>query len=221
MLAVVFGEEGGLPNRDGRILLFDPPEDLRVRFIIGPDDNDMMPYALAIYDLDGDGMLDIVPNAMGGDGLNNEWINAGEIYVISGAEFLSAGHVFMDETSEAMFTPTPRPSPTPFPDATAPATSGGNIATGRLHFVETCAGCHGFLGEGIPGLGLPLATSPLVIYAPDDELLAFLKVGRPSDHPDNVTGVTMPPSGGRPDWNDQDLLDIIAYLRRMRDSAPQ
>lgn len=221
LMAVILGEEGGLSNEDGRILLFDPPEDLRVHFIIGPNDNDMMPYALAIYDVDGDGVLDIIPNAMGGDGLNNEWTNAGDIYVISGAEFLSSEHVFFDASAQAQFTPTPRPSPTPLPDATAVVTGVGNIAMGRLRYVETCAGCHGFLGEGVTGLGLPLATSPLVIYAPDEELLAFLKAGRASDHAENVTGVTMPPSGGRPDWDDDELLDIIAYLRRMRDTAAQ
>ncbi|NOG51901.1 MAG: hypothetical protein HND48_22555 [Chloroflexi bacterium] len=59
-------------------------------------------------------------------------------------------------------------------------------------------------------------TSPLIRYAPDAELLAFLRVGRPADHPDNTTGVSMPPSGGRPDWGDTELLDVIAYLRWLR-----
>jgi hypothetical protein len=65
-------------------------------------------------------------------------------------------------------------------------------------------------------LGLPLVTSPLVMYAPDMELLMFLRVGRPADHPDNVLGVSMPPSGGRPDWGNAEFADIIAYLRWLR-----
>ena len=225
MLAVIMGQRGGLPNDNGQILLFDPPEGLAVRFFIGNEDNDMMPYALAVYDVNGDGVLDIAPNAMGGDGWNNQFINAGEIYVVDGAEFLSAEHNFtVGMPTQAAVTPTatvPLASATPYPLTTASASGEGDVAMGRLLFVETCAGCHGFVGEGIAGLGLPLAISPLVIYATDAELLDFLKIGRPAEHPDNVTGVTMPASGGRTDWSDQDLMDVIAYLRQLRDYAPQ
>ncbi|MBZ0289904.1 MAG: hypothetical protein K8I30_19935, partial [Anaerolineae bacterium] len=63
---------------------------------------------------------------------------------------------------------------------------------------------------------------PLILYAPDADLLDFIRIGRPAGHPDNVTGVSMPPSGGRPDWSDQEMLGIIAYLRLLRDeSTPQ
>lgn len=221
IMAVIFGQAGILPNDNGRILLFDPPEGLRVRFIIGADNNDMMPYALAIYDVDGDGVLDIAPNAMGGDGARNDQINAGEIYVISGAQFLSADHVFQSDTPVAAAPPsaTPRATtpPTPLPAATVIASTGADLERGQRFFEETCGGCHGFQGQGVAGLGLPLVTSPLVLYASDAELLAFLRVGRPSDHPDNTLGISMPPSGGRPDWSDNDLLDVIAYLRALRD----
>lgn len=47
-----------------------------------------MAYGLAIYDVDGDGYKDIVPNGMLGDGMNNTLHNAGEIYVISGESFV-------------------------------------------------------------------------------------------------------------------------------------
>ncbi|NOG51900.1 MAG: hypothetical protein HND48_22550 [Chloroflexi bacterium] len=94
LMAVMFGESGGLPHTDGRILLADPPQNLRMRLIIGGDDNDMMPYAMTVDDVSGDGVIDIIPNAMGGDGLHNAQINAGEIYIIDGAEFLSPEHVY-------------------------------------------------------------------------------------------------------------------------------
>jgi hypothetical protein len=55
------------------------------------------------------------------------------------------------------------------------------------------------------------------LYASDADLLAFLRVGRPAGHPDNTTGVSMPASGGRPDWTDADLLAVIAYVRQLRD----
>lgn len=220
MLAVLFGAPGGLPHDDGRIQLFDPPAGLRVRLIIGADDNDMMPYALAIGDLNGDGVIDIIPNAMGGDGFRNAQVNAGEIYAIDGAEFLSPDHVYRALESDPGQAPTPIQQATPHPDATVVASGQGDPEQGRLRFAETCAGCHGFAGEGVTGLGLPLTTSPLVLYAPDAELLAFLRVGRPAEHPDNVTGISMPPSGGRPDWSDAQFADIIAFMRSLR-TLPQ
>jgi len=217
MMAVIFGEQGGLPNDGGVIRLFEPPDGLRVRFFVGADDNDMMPYALAVADIDGDGHIDIAPNAMGGDGAANDRINAGEIYVISGAEFLSLDHDF-GATAVAPPADATTPAPagatsTPLPPTPVGMTQGRDIGLGRQHFEETCAGCHGFQGEGVAGLGLPLVTSPLVLYMSDADLLAFLRAGRPADHPDNTTNVAMPPSGGRPDWSDDDLLNVIAYLR--------
>ncbi|MBZ0291521.1 MAG: hypothetical protein K8L99_03045 [Anaerolineae bacterium] len=89
MLAVIFGQFGDLPNTGGYILLPSNLEDLRISYVIGADAEDMMAYGLAVYDVDGDEVPDIIPNGMGGDGLNNDQINAGEIYVISGAEFVS------------------------------------------------------------------------------------------------------------------------------------
>jgi mono/diheme cytochrome c family protein len=221
MMAVIFGERDGLPNDNGQILLFQPPTDLRVKFFVGADDNDMMPYALAIADVNNDGMMDVAPNAMGGDGQRNDRVNAGEIYVLDGKEFLSSDHIYVVETAAPEATPTMQAAAlqitaTPYPSATVIAGT-GDLEIGRKHYEETCAGCHGFKGEGVTGLGLPLVTSPLVLYAPDAELLAFLREGRQADHPDNVTGVSMPPSGGRPDWTDNDFMDIIAYLRWLRD----
>jgi mono/diheme cytochrome c family protein len=223
LLAVIFGQEGMLPNVDGRILLFEPPDGLRTRFIVGGDANDMMPYAMAVYDMDGDGVIDIAPNAMGGDGVRNDQVNAGEIYVLDGAEFLSDDHVYITGEATVNVPPTEAPGAaveaTPLPEATTAASAESDLERGQAYFEETCAGCHGFEGEGVEGLGLPLVTSPLVMYASDLELMIFLRVGRPADHPDNTLGVSMPPSGGRPDWNNDEMMDVIAYLRLLRDQA--
>lgn len=217
MMAIIFGESGGIPNHDGRIMLFDPPDGLRVRLLIGPEANDMMPYALAIYDVDNDGIIDIAPNAMGGDGADNAFINAGEIFVVSGAEFQNTAHVFKQD--QPLESPTPWPTSTAVPQATVSAAGSGDSNAGQQLYEQTCFGCHGLNGEGIIGLGLSLIDSPLVKYSSEDELLSFLQEGRPAGHPENTTGVSMPPAGGRPDWGETELLNIIAYLRWMRDHS--
>jgi mono/diheme cytochrome c family protein len=216
ILAIIYGVEGGFPNIDGQIQLLDPPDGLRVRFILGADENDMMAYAMAVYDVNGDGFVDIAPNAMGGDGVQNNQINAGEIYVVSGIEFQKGGYVYQ-EGSSIDITPTPWPTASPVPGLTVTPSQAGDRENGQGYFEQTCFACHGLQGEGVTGLGLPLITSPLVMFATDDELLDFLRIGRPVEHPENVTGVSMPPGGGRPDLSDQQLLDIVAYLRWLRD----
>lgn len=217
MLAIIFGEVGGLPNDNGQIRLGEPPEGLRTRFIAGADDADMTAYALAVYDVDGDGYIDVAPNAMGGDGARNHLLNTGDVYIISGAELLSENHHSSLETAEQETTPTPWPTSTPVPAVTVSASQAGDRENGQVLYTETCFACHGVEGEGITGLGLSLVTSPLVRYSPDDELVDFLRVGRPAEHPENVTGISMPAGGGRPDWSDQQLLDIVAHIRWLRD----
>jgi disulfide bond formation protein DsbB len=46
--------------------------------------------------------------------------------------------------------------------------------------------------------------------------VAFIKVGRGVDDPANTTGVAMLPKGGNPGLSDQDLYDIVAYLRTLQ-----
>jgi mono/diheme cytochrome c family protein len=116
-------------------------------------------------------------------------------------------------------TPTPYLTATFAAQATVEVGNEADPLLGKPFYDETCAGCHGFDGEGIEGLGLPLVDSPLVLYATDLQLMIFLRTGRPADHPDNTLGVTMPPSGGRPDWDNETFTKIIAYLRYLRDSA--
>ncbi len=95
---------------------------------------------------------------------------------------------------------------------TTPAAA-GDAARGTEIYNGTCIACHGAGGVGIPGLGKPLTTSDFAVGLTDAELLAFLKVGRPSDDPLNTTGILMPPRGGNPSLTDADLLDVIAYVR--------
>jgi disulfide bond formation protein DsbB len=44
-------------------------------------------------------------------------------------------------------------------------------------------------------------------------MLAFILIGRDANDPENTTGVAMLPKGGNPALTNDDILDIIAYVR--------
>ncbi|MHC5024329.1 MAG: cytochrome c oxidase subunit 3 [Planctomycetota bacterium] len=93
-------------------------------------------------------------------------------------------------------------------------------ARGKAMWMETCRACHGLAGEGIPGQGKDIRGSEFIAEQTDDELLAFVKVGRMPFDALNTTGIQMPPKGGNPLLKDPDLRDIIAYLRTFKASEP-
>ena len=103
----------------------------------------------------------------------------------------------------------------PTPSSVAPVAAGDPVP-GEAVYASTCATCHGPTGEGLPGLGLPLIDNDFIQSMTDDELIAFIRVGRPADDPENTTGVAMPPNGGNPTLTDQDLADVVAYLRELQ-----
>lgn len=89
-------------------------------------------------------------------------------------------------------------------------------ASGATLYAQFCAACHGERGAGRKGLGKTLAQSAFVQSLDDEALLAFIKRGRYPSDPENTTGVGMPPRGGSPSLVEDDLLDIIAYLRTLQ-----
>lgn len=93
---------------------------------------------------------------------------------------------------------------------------GGDATHGEELFQGTCSACHGPDAMGIEGLGKQLVASEFVQSQSDDELVAFIIVGRPADHPDNTTGVAMLPRGGNPALSDDDLYDIAAFVRSLQ-----
>ena len=109
----------------------------------------------------------------------------------------------------------PAPAPTQADSAASAQTSNGDPAAGQALFAS-CAACHGPTGEGIPGLGKDLTSSEFVADKTDDELVNFIKVGRDPSDPLNTTGIAMPPKGGNPALSDEDLFNILAYLRSIR-----
>lgn len=80
-------------------------------------------------------------------------------------------------------------------------------------YKSSCQNCHGSDLQGVSGLGGPMAPSIYVVTHTEGELAALIAVGRPLGHPDNIRGVAMPPKGGNPSLDAQDLLDVAAYLK--------
>lgn len=97
----------------------------------------------------------------------------------------------------------------------------GYIASGNKMFHSMCVVCHGAGGVGIKGNGKALASNEFVRSLDDDALLAFIKQGRAPTDPKNTTGIQMPPKGGNPAMSDDDILDVIAYLRTLQGNSPR
>ena len=96
----------------------------------------------------------------------------------------------------------------------------GYIASGDKLFHSSCIACHGKGGVGIAGNGKALANNEFVRSLDDDNLLAFIKQGRSPTDPKSTTGIQMPPKGGNPAMSDDDILDVIAYLRTLQGTKP-
>lgn len=92
----------------------------------------------------------------------------------------------------------------------------GDPTLGQQKFSGTCISCHGPDAKGMTGLGKDLTTSEFLRSKSNAEMVAFLQTGRPASDPLNTTGVDMPPRGGNPALTDQDLADIIAFVRSLQ-----
>jgi len=120
------------------------------------------------------------------------------------------------------FVAAPVAPPTESEKAVALAAAGGDaelaeyIAHGTKVYAMTCSACHGKDGKGVQGQGKDLTTSDFVRKLNDDGLLEFIKRGRDPGDPLNTTKVAMPPKGGNPALSDDDMLDVIAYLRSLQ-----
>ena len=125
-------------------------------------------------------------------------------------------------TEEPPATETPEPEPT---EDTADSQSSDStdtssaydsalIAQGEALFLA-CGACHGPDGAGIPNLGKSLIDSEFVDGLTDDELVDFIKVGRPMWDPENTTGIDMPAKGGNPALSDDEIFAIVAYIRSL------
>ena len=96
-------------------------------------------------------------------------------------------------------------------------TSEGDAVAGEPLYQGTCSACHGPDAKGLPSLGKDLTTSEFTHDSSNQELVEFVKVGRPVSDPANTQGIDMPPKGGNPALSDEDILNIIAYLRTLEE----
>lgn len=90
-------------------------------------------------------------------------------------------------------------------------------AKGKVIYNKTCIACHGEGGLGVENLGKNWTTSEFIANSSDDELIAFIKVGRTIDDPMSAGNAPMPPYGGDPTLNDEDLKNIVVYMRSLQD----
>ena len=88
----------------------------------------------------------------------------------------------------------------------------GNVATGAEVYMRSCASCHGGDATGVTGLGAPLVGNVFIAGQNETDLAQFIEIGRERNDPDNTSGVDMPPKGGNPSLDNQDLRDVAAYL---------
>ena len=102
------------------------------------------------------------------------------------------------------------------PETTPISVSRGDSTAGKEKYGTICVACHGPGGEGVRGLGKELIANEFVAEKTDDELVEFIKVGRIAGDPLNTTGVSMPPKGGNPAFTDDDLYDIVAFIRTLQ-----
>ena len=89
----------------------------------------------------------------------------------------------------------------------------GDPLAGALLYRSMCASCHGANLTGVEGLGRGLVPSSFIANLSDEELVTFVIDGRPIDHPDNTTGVAMLPRVGNPLLSDQDIANIVTYIK--------
>jgi mono/diheme cytochrome c family protein len=99
---------------------------------------------------------------------------------------------------------------------TTTAAPGTPTAHGQQLAGQSCSSCHGQSFEGVKNLGPALVDSSFIRNHTDDELIDFIEEGRPKDAQDNETGLAMPPYGGNPRLTDEDLADIVLFLRTMQ-----
>ncbi len=96
---------------------------------------------------------------------------------------------------------TPQPAP-------ADALNDVRVARGAELARQYCATCHGPTFQGELGIGPSWYRNAFIRSKTVEELIEFLKVGRPEKG--------MPPKGGQPSLTDEDLRDLATFLKSLQ-----
>lgn len=90
-----------------------------------------------------------------------------------------------------------------------------DITRGRRFYRMICMSCHGSQGEGVVEGGLPLVGNPFVDERSDNELVQFIRQGRPANALDNILGIEMPARAENIGLTERDLQAIVQYIRSL------
>jgi cytochrome c5 len=132
-----------------------------------------------------------------------------------------------DQSSSANTAPTPSFRPTTTrpvsavanTQATELASEAGDPDYGHALYAQSCIACHGASGQGMPRQGVELRKSRFVASQSDENLIAFLRAGRPVNDPANISKLLMPPRGGDATLSDKGLRHVVAFLRQLQQDA--
>lgn len=94
-----------------------------------------------------------------------------------------------------------------------------DVQDGRTLYLTSCSACHGPDARGVIGIGKDLVDSEFVHGLTDEELHDFITVGRGLNDPLNTTGMVMPAKGANPALTDDNIDQIIAFIRTTADPS--
>lgn len=98
-----------------------------------------------------------------------------------------------------------------------PALDLHSVARGQRLYAAACIACHGADGRGVPNIGKDLVKGKFVVGTKDADLVAMIAAGRDVSDPRNTTKLPMPARGGRADFTNEHLADVVAYIRSLQD----
>jgi len=88
------------------------------------------------------------------------------------------------------------------------------FAPGEEVYLTTCSPCHGADGEGVAGLGSSLIEGEILTIS-DEAMRQLITEGEDATDPGNTMGVAMPAKGGNPRLTDEQIDDVVGYLRAL------
>lgn len=95
----------------------------------------------------------------------------------------------------------------------------GDAGEGRKLFAMSCVTCHGPGGDGLNNLAPSLRTSEFIKTNEPAAITRVVKLGRAVTDPQNKSGKMMPAKGGNPFLTDQQVADLVAFVKQLPESS--